>query len=70
MLASVRIISSREEERDAENVVHGHNGSRETAFFPGFGSALVALHGIGVQVIAAEAVLCGRRSALMPWGTK
>jgi hypothetical protein len=44
------------QEGNAENVVHGRHGIREAAFLPGLGGPLVTLDGIGIGVIAADAV--------------
>jgi hypothetical protein len=47
------------EHGQAVNVLHRHDRLVEIALLPGAGGALLALDGIGVDVVAAEAVFCG-----------
>ena len=47
------------EDDDAVLVLHRHNGAVEIAVFPGMAGALLALDGIGVDVVAGEAVFRG-----------
>ena len=47
------------EQRDAVAVLHRDDGFRKAPFVPGDAGALLALHRIGVDVVAGEAVLGG-----------
>ena len=58
------------EERQAVDVGDRDDRAGEAALGPGGGGAALALDGVGVDVVAAEAVLVAMMSALMPWGTK